>query len=1332
VATSRTRIRRRGRWTSFAISIVAAVVLVTVLGGNALGSTVSSAAFTGGAGTVSVSGTLYVKSGGALTLTVTTSSDTKCVQITGAHTARQTSSTAKSSWTFNFTAGAGDGTQTVTAAASPNFNQNNCTGQSQSPQNASYVLDNTGPTVTAALSPAPNGAGWNNANVTVTWSALDSASGVGSGPTPASDSQTANTAGVTKTSTASDRLGNTADGSVTIKLDKAAPSISGNRNPGPNSNGWNNTDVLVSFSCSDAGASGIKSCTAPTTLSSETSASGQSVVGTAVDNADNSTTASVGPVKIDKTAPSLSGSPTTSPNAAGWYNGDVAIHWTCSDGLSGIDGSCPANFTISSEGTGLTASASVSDKAGNSASATSSPAVKIDKAAPVTNASAPPAWNNVDVTVDLNGSDGLSGVAATYYAIDGGPTQGYSPISKPSFSTEGVHSLEYWSVDNAGNEETHHTIPVQIDKTSPTIQALLSPLPNANGWNNGNVTVSFVCDDALSGIASCSADQVVSDEGASQPVSGTAEDNAGNSAEAHTSVSVDKTPPTISAAVDRPANANGWYDDDVIVSFTCGDGLSGIDTCPAAQTLGEGAAQSASGTAHDNAGNTASAGVSGIDVDKTAPELSGAATTDPNGNGWYQGDVAIHWTCSDALSGIDGSCPADDTLSGEGGNLSASASVHDLAGNAANASVSGIKIDRTAPVTLIDLPVPVVDDWYAGPVEVTLNASDNLSGVGATHYSIDGGGPQTYSGSFSFDQNGVHTIRFWSVDDADNVEDSSIPGHEATVKIDTVNPSISADRAPAANGFGWNNGPVTVTFNCADDDSGIRVAPPGCPDPVVLSGEGADQSADGTAYDRVGNHASAGVSGVNIDLTQPSLSGAATTAPNANGWYKDDVTVHWSTGDALSGVDPASVPGDSLVTGEGDNLDAGPVTVFDKAGNSRSASLSGIKIDRTAPVIDASPDRPANGNGWYKADVTVAFDCSDALSGIDTCPSPLVLGQGQNQSASGTAHDMAGNSASAGVSGINVDEDAPTITASAKNADNASYTPGSWTNQSVTVHFECSDALSGLDGNCPSDQTVSSSTATSGLTVSASVSDKAGNESTASLLVKVDKDAPSLTIGAPTNNSTFATASVQVLGTAADTPSGLQSLTVNGVPTGVAVNGSFSASVALACGSNTITALATDNAGNQTSTSVNVTRSCLWVSPALQPVATSNGSQGNPSATNLSVFKIKSTIPVKFQVYSDQAMTQLLTTPPAGSSAKLSFEKYDNTTDSGASVEVLASGNANTDNLFRWTGGPDYQYVYNLSTAGKAAGTYRARLTLYAGDGSMLGQSAWQYFVLRS
>ncbi len=1100
------------------------MLLLTIVVGGAFGSTVSSASFSGGSGTVSVGGTLYAKNGGALTLAVTTSSDTKCVEVTGAHSARQTSSTAKSSWTFSFTAGAGDGVQNVTAAASPGFNASSCTGQSKQPQTASYILDNTGPVVTGSLSPAANAAGWNNSNVSITWSATDAGSGVASGPTPATDSQTSNTTGFTKTASATDRLGNSDSGSVTVKLDKMNPTINGSRSPAANANGWNNADVTVSFSCSDNALSGIKSCPGPTTLSSN--GANQSVTGTAVDNADNSASATVSNINIDKVAPTLSGAPTTSPNAAGWYKGNVTIHWTASDALSGLAGAAPADSTISSEGTGLTASASVSDNAGNSTNATSSPAVKIDKTAPVTNASAPPAWNNVDVMVDLTASDGLSGVAASYYSINGGATQTYSTVSKPSFTAEGVYTLEYWSEDNAGTAEAHHSIPVKIDKTPPTIAANKSPAANANGWNNSNVTVSFLCGDTLSGIATCSSSQVVSTEGAGQDVAGTALDNAGNSATAHASVSLDKSPPTIAAAADRSANGNGWYDDDVVVSFTCGDSLSGIDTCPDTKTLGEGANQSANGTAHDNAGNSASAGVSGISVDKTDPNLSGAATTSPNGNGWYKGDVTIHWTASDALSGLDGAAPADSTVTGEGNNLSASAAVSDKAGNSTDTTVSGIKIDSTAPSTLASVPAPLESGWYAGDVQVTLNTGADLSGVDKTYYSVDGGAAQLYGGPFQHTPKGSHTITFWSVDNAGNVEDKTAPGHEITLKIDGVPPTIDGSRSPAANAFGWNNGPVLVSFNCSDAESGIA----GCEDPTTLSNEGAGLSVTGHALDNAGNTASATVSDVNIDLTAPTLTGAATTNPNAYGWYKGNVTIHWTGQDLLSGIDPATQPADSTITGEGSNLGAGPVSISDKASNPGSGSVSGVQIDRTPPAIsgatvnDDGTARSANAAGWFNSAVRVRFACSDTLSGVQECASDAVLaGDGAGQSASGAATDKADNAANATLGAINIDSQAPKTDANLSCTGKNGYCRGN----KATVVLTAADQA-GLSGvkeirystNNGASWQSASSPATVELNLNGSgkakvlfsAVDKAGNAETQDgVEVKYDTIAPSVT-----------------------------------------------------------------------------------------------------------------------------------------------------------------------------------------------------------------------------
>jgi hypothetical protein len=1140
------------------LALLAAVfvpaVLLTLVG-SALGanaSSISSASLTGGNGTyTNGNGTIYAKQGGQLTLAVG-GSNIACVELSSGQ------KDAAAPFSFALSAGAGDGPASITVTAYPSYNANNgnCSGNRDA-IDKSYQLDNTGPVVSASLNPTPNALGWTNADTSVTWAATDAGAGLASGPTPASDSQSANTSGVIKSATATDRVGNVGSGSVTVKLDKQVPTISASRSPAANGAGWNNGNVTVSISCADA-LSGIKSCTGGGTFVFDHEGAGQSLSASAVDNADNSSgQLVVNDVNIDKTAPSLSGSPTSAPNGSGWYSTDVAIHWTASDGLSGVS-STPADSTISGEGAGLYATQTVADRAGNSTTADSSK-VSIDRHAPVTNASAPPAWNNMDVAVTLTGSDGLSGVEATYFEADGGSEQTYSPISKPSFSSEGVHTLEYWSVDNAGNVEQHHTIQVAIDKTPPTISHTLSPTANANGWNNSDVTVHFVCGDSASGIASCTDDKVVADEGAGQTVNGKAVDNAGNEVGDAASVSVDKTAPIIQASADRPANSNGWYSDDVIVGFACSDELSGVDTCPQPVTIGEGAEQAVSRSASDNAGNSASAGVKGVDVDKTAPSVSGQPTSSPNGNGWYSGDVVVHWSASDSLSGLDGSAPDDTTVTGEGANLSASAWARDRAGNVADATVSSLKIDRTAPITTASVDEPAfAPDWYGGNVKVTLTGHDSLSGIAHTYYRIDGGEQQEGT-QLTLEGDGSHTVRYWSEDMAGNVEDEQ--ASSLTVEIDATAPSIDAV-VPPANSNGWYRDPVVVSFACADTGSGLK----SCTGPTQL-GEGAAQSVSGQAEDNVGNKASATASGLNVDLTPPAITGKPTTEPNANGWYSGDVAVHWDVSDALSGV--ASAPADSMITGEGANLGAGPVEVLDRAGNSANGTIAGIKIDRTKPRVD-----------------------SIAAS-------------------------------------VNNDSAAVTVTAS--------------------------DALSGLDG-----------------------------------------------------------------------------VTVNGAAAARNAGGSYGVTVPLACGPNTLRVAATDRAGNPSNEATKtLTRTCVWVSNVLQPVATKDGSQVNATATNLSVFKIKSTVPVKFQLFSDAARTKVMTSPPAGAVAKLTFAKVDATTDSIDPAD-LVTGSANTGDLFRWTGSPDNQYMYNLSTGGQAAGTYYVQMTLYASDGTLLAQSAKQYLVLRS
>jgi len=231
------------------------------------------------------------------------------------------------------------------------------------------IVDTTAPTITFVSRTAANGNGWNSGDVIVNWSCSDSGSGV----VAATVSQMVSTEGANQsaTGTCTDNAGNNASDTQTgINIDKTAPTASASAAPAANTNGWNNTDVTVSFTGTD-NLSGIDSCDPAVVLSSE--GAGQSASGVCTDLAGNmSASATASGINIDKTAPevSLVGGPA---DGASYYFGFVPAAPTCSasDALSGLDGSC----SVTGYGTAVgshTVTASVTDLAGNTASASAS------------------------------------------------------------------------------------------------------------------------------------------------------------------------------------------------------------------------------------------------------------------------------------------------------------------------------------------------------------------------------------------------------------------------------------------------------------------------------------------------------------------------------------------------------------------------------------------------------------------------------------------------------------------------------------------------------------------------------------------------------------------------------------------------------------------------------------------------------------------------------------------------------------------------------------------------------------------------------------------------
>jgi hypothetical protein len=399
------------------------------------------------------------------------------------------------------------------------------------------------------------------------------------------------------------------------------------------------------------------------------------------------------------------------------------------------------------------------------------------------------------------------------------------------------------------------------------------------------------------------------------------------------------------------------------------------------------------------------------------------------------------------------------------------------------------------------------------------------------------------------------------------------------------------------------------------------------------------------------------------------------------------------------------------------------VEACDAAGNCGYSSNKGRYFD-AAPLPSGSsggggltltPSGPQSGQ-WFTGPVSVTATtnsgpASMSADGGQASGGPVTLtGDGAHVV---DATDAGGNTAT-GV--YLIDTTGPTVTHTIAPAS-PDGTNG-WYVHKPTVTFSCTDNLSGVK-TCSGPATLNEGASQGATGTGVDNAGNVGHDVVSGIKVDVTPPTTPTISGISSQlypiNSLPAQSAISCAST--DATSGLKSCVVSG----------YSAAV----GAHTLTATATDNAGN-TSTSTLTYTVGFQAGMVLAPVTAPKADQTSPSATDLQVFKIKSTIPLKFQFYLDSARTTLMTTPPAGSIARLVVTKHDATTDSIIATELVTAP-ADTGNQFRWTGAPDYQYVYNMATSSLTAGTYGCQITLYAADGTtVLGQSLPQYFVLRS
>ncbi len=289
-------------------------------------------------------------------------------------------------------------------------------------------------------------------------------------------------------------------------------------------------------------------------------------------------------------------------------------------------------------------------------------------------------------------------------------------------------------------------------------------------------------------------------------------DAAGSADFSTTQVTVtgcDTSPPATTATTAPPANGAGWNKGPVAVTLSATDPDGAADVASTTYTLDGGAAQTygapftvtGDGPHHitysstDKAGNKETPASSlDLKIDSVAPTISGDRTPTANSNGWNNTDVTATFTCADTGGSGIASCTAPVVVSTEGANQHADGMATDVAGNGATTTVTGISIDKTKPTTAaIPDRAANANGWYNAPVAVTLNGTDNPSGIAKTTYSIDGGAAAPYTAPVTVSGDGTHTVSYFSTDKAGNIEDTKA----LTVKIDATAPKITAVATPA-------------------------------------------------------------------------------------------------------------------------------------------------------------------------------------------------------------------------------------------------------------------------------------------------------------------------------------------------------------------------------------------------------------------------------------------------------------------------------------------------------------------------------------------------------
>ncbi len=683
-------------------------------------------------------------------------------------------------------------------------------------------------------------------------------------------------------------------------------------------------------------------------------------------------------------------------------------------------------------------------------------------------------------------------------------------------------------------------------------------------------------------------------------------------------------------------------------------------------------------SATDKAGNTGTSDPFDVVVtDTTKPEVTTPANIVVGNNA-----ATVTYENATATDLVDGtlaaSCaPASGTTFALG-TTTVTCSATDKAGNKGTDTFTVEVQDVTKPIVTVpaDITAEATGSTGATVTYIGVTANDDVDGPLAASCSKASG---------TVFPLGDTKVTCSATDKAGNIGDSSftVTVEDTTAPTVTVPADITKEATSAAG--------ATATFSASASDAVDGATTTTC-DPISGSTfELGSTTVTCSATDKAGNTGTADFEVLVKDTTAPAVTVPANKVAEATG--PNGATVAYGDVSATDIVDGPMNPSCSQASDTTFPLGTTTVTcsATDAAGNKGTKSFTVKVQDTTAPEVHA----PANlvvGNTSPTGASNVLYTGQSASDLVDgdltascTPASGSTFALGIN-TVTCTAKDAAGNTGT-GTFTIEVqDQTKPIVTVP---ADITAEATGS-TGATVTyIGVTANDDVDGpLAASCSKDSGTVFPIGTT--TVTCSATDKAGNKGDNTFTVTVeDTTAPNLTV----SDAKTATAT-----SAAGAPVTFTAPTANDIVDGaVAASCDKASGSTFALGSTTVVCTAKDAAGNTGTESFTVTVTVAW-SNVLQPV----------NADGSSIFKLGSTVPVKFQLTGDSAGIKDL-------SARLYLQRVSGSS-TGSETEATSTSKATTGNLFRYdsTAG---QYIFNLNTKTLSTGTYRLRIDL--GDGAL-------------